>query len=153
MAFYIMSEDTSIDGCRALDGVPDHIDPEAWIQGKQLPHPSPDKELILELSLESGDYVGDIIDGLLTLYSDDLKDALALAGATERALSVGPRGALADAIGLPASSPASSLIGAYRDRGDGDIADRLLAAKDQIDPPEPVSDEVATDISAILDLL
>jgi hypothetical protein len=87
------------------------------------------------------------------LTGDDLKDALALTGATDRALSVGPRVALAEAIGLPASSPASSLIGAYRDRGDGDIADRLLAAKDQLDPPEPVSDDVATDISAILDLL
>lgn len=76
MPFYIMKQDTLIEGACSLDGVPDSIDPSEWIQGKRMPDPAPGKKLILELSLESGDYRGDIIGGFLTLYSDDLKEAL-----------------------------------------------------------------------------
>jgi hypothetical protein len=56
--------------------LPDTMDPLEWIQGRHMPDPSPEQKLILDLSLESGDYRGDIVDGFLTLYSDDLKDAL-----------------------------------------------------------------------------
>jgi hypothetical protein len=75
-----MRQDTSIDGCCALDGLPDHLDSLEWMKGTPMPHPSPDKELILDLSPASGDYRGDIIDGFLTLYSDELREALAQLG-------------------------------------------------------------------------
>lgn len=80
MSFYIMRQDTLIDGARSLDGVPDEIEALDWIQGKHMPDPAPGKKLVFELSLESGDYRGDIIDGFLTLYSDELKEALASFG-------------------------------------------------------------------------
>lgn len=76
MSFYIMKQDTLIDGARSLDGVPDNIDPMDWIAGKKMSDPSPGKKLILDLSLVSGDYRGDILGSFLTLYSDELKDAL-----------------------------------------------------------------------------
>lgn len=74
MSFYIMQQDTMIDGARALDGVPDDIDPLDWILGKPIQPPK--EKLVLDLSLESGEYRGDIIGGFLTLYSDELKEAL-----------------------------------------------------------------------------
>lgn len=69
-----MRQDTMIDGSRSLDGVPDDMDPLEWMQGKYMPPPKED--LVLNLSLESGDYRGDILGSFLTLYSDELKDAL-----------------------------------------------------------------------------
>jgi hypothetical protein len=71
-----MRQDTSIEGSCALDGLPDNMDSLEWMQGKRMLDPSPDRELILDLSLASGDYRGDIIDGFLTLYSDELIEAL-----------------------------------------------------------------------------
>ncbi|NHN25009.1 hypothetical protein FIA58_004890 [Flavobacterium jejuense] len=69
-----MIQDTLIDGARSLDGVPDSMDPLEWIQGKIMPAPA--ENLVLDLSLESGDYRGHIIDGFLTLYHRQLKEAL-----------------------------------------------------------------------------
>lgn len=65
-----------MEGSAALDGVPDNIDSLEWVQGKQMADPSEGKELVLDLTLESGDYRGDMIDGFLTLFSDELKEAL-----------------------------------------------------------------------------
>lgn len=80
MPFYIMREDTSIDGSRAVDGVPDSFDPSDWIKGKKMPDPAPGANLVFDLSLASGDYVGHIIDGLVTLYHESLKEALGSQG-------------------------------------------------------------------------
>lgn len=76
MSFYIMRQDTLIEGSRSLDGLPDHMDSSEWMQGKHMPDPAPGKKQIFELSLASGDYIGDIVDGFITLYSTDLKDSL-----------------------------------------------------------------------------
>src|SRR5690606_8412424 len=76
MAFYIMKQYTLIEGAPSLDGVPDTIDPNEWIQGKRIPSFAPEEPLILDLSLESGDFRGDIIENFLTLYHDDLKEAV-----------------------------------------------------------------------------
>jgi hypothetical protein len=76
MSFYIMRQDTSIDGSCSLDGVPDGIESLDWMQGKTMADPAVNQKLALELSLESGDYRGHIIDGFLTLYHDALKEAL-----------------------------------------------------------------------------
>lgn len=71
MGFYIFRQDKLIEGSAAIDGVPDSIDVEEWISGKAMPDPG---ELNLELSLESGDYRGDIMDTFLTLYHKALKE-------------------------------------------------------------------------------
>ncbi len=73
MAYYIMKQDTSIEGSAAVDSLPENIDPSEWIQGKPMPDPG---KLVLDLSEASGDYRGDIIDGLITLYRSELKKAL-----------------------------------------------------------------------------
>jgi Sigma-70, region 4/Bacterial RNA polymerase, alpha chain C terminal domain len=83
-----------------------------------------------------------------------LEGALRLAGATLAASREPPRAALAAAIRLPEESPAASVIGGYRDRGDTDIAELLLSVRDQLDElpssPEPTP---SADINEILNLL
>lgn len=80
MAYYIMSQDTLIEGSRSIDGIPENINVEEWMQGKTVPHPG--ENIVIDLSLESGEYRGDIMDGFLTFYSDELKEALESQGAT-----------------------------------------------------------------------
>lgn len=74
MSFYIMQQDTLIDGARSLDGEPEDMDALDWVLGKPLP--APRDNLVLDLSLESGEYRGDILGAFFTLYSDELKEAL-----------------------------------------------------------------------------
>ena len=76
MPFYIMRQETAIEGSAGLDGLPDYLDPFDWISGKKMPPPNDGNPIVLDLSLASGDYRGDIIDGFITLYSDELKEAL-----------------------------------------------------------------------------
>lgn len=77
MPFYIMKQDTMMEAIASLDESPD-MDQVEWMDGKSKPLPG--SELILKLSLESGDRRGDIIDGFAILYSDELKEALELNG-------------------------------------------------------------------------
>lgn len=74
MAFYIISQDTLIEGSRSVMDVPDNIDPLEWVQGKLVKHPG--ENLILDLSRNSGNYIGHITSGLVTIYHDELKEAL-----------------------------------------------------------------------------
>ncbi len=74
MSYYILKQDTTIEGSIALDGVPDFIEPSEWIQGK-LMDPIPEG-LVLDLSLESGDYFGDIIQSFLTLFHRSFREGL-----------------------------------------------------------------------------
>lgn len=74
MGFYIIKQDVSIEGCAAIDGLPDDMDALDWMQGKRMT--KPDSELVLKLALESGDYRGHMITGLSTLFHEDLKDEL-----------------------------------------------------------------------------
>ena len=67
------------------------------------------------------------------LTGDPLTDVLSLIGAPEILDSDIARAALATAVGLPATAPISSLIGAYRDRADGDIADEITSIRQQLD--------------------
>lgn len=52
------------------------MDALEWMQGKRMFDPAPGAELVLELALESGGYRGHLIDGMATLFHEDLKDAL-----------------------------------------------------------------------------
>ena len=72
--FYILDQNAEIEGSAAVNDLPESIDPLDWIRGKIMP--APPKDLVLNLSEASGDGRGDIIDGLITLYSDKLKKVL-----------------------------------------------------------------------------
>lgn len=63
-----------LDGSRIVMDVSDSIDPLEWIQGKPVKHPG--NNLILDLSKNSGDYIGDITSGLVTIYHDELRKLL-----------------------------------------------------------------------------
>jgi RNA polymerase sigma factor (sigma-70 family) len=94
------------------------------------------------------------IEPVDTSDAEPLERALRLAGATGAAARQHPRIALAAAIGLPEESSASSVIGGYRERGDTDIAELLLSARDQLDePPADRKSVPSADIDEILDLL
>lgn len=80
--------------------------------------------------------------------------ALKLIGATDVSARQQPRAALAAAIGLCQDSPAASVIGGYRERGDDDITELLFAARDVLDAPRfSGSAAPTTDIDEILELL
>jgi hypothetical protein len=86
--------------------------------------------------------------------SDALERALALTGSARTSAHRRPCAVLAAAIGLPENSPAASVIGAYRDRGDSDITDLLLAARDRLETPDATGQpRESPDIDAVLDLL
>lgn len=94
------------------------------------------------------------VEPILPLSGEPLADALNLIGAP-RDSDADARAALTEAISLPPESPSESIIGAYRDRGDSDVADLLIAAKAELDgvqtPGHPVA--LTTEVEEILDLL
>ncbi|CAM3679258.1 sigma factor-like helix-turn-helix DNA-binding protein [Tsukamurella ocularis] len=70
---------------------------------------------------------------------DPVRDALVLIGASRRLRGDAARRSFARAVCLPEDSPLATVIGAYRSRGDDDIAELLLAGRSVIasdDDPE-----------------
>ncbi len=88
------------------------------------------------------------------LTGDALTDALSLCGAEFTNDPETARARLAAAIGLTEAAPVSSVIGAYRERGDGDIAELVTSVRDFLEsghaPPVPNHN---AEIAEILDLL
>ena len=76
MSFYILRQDTLIQGSALIGGVPESMDVLEWLQGKSNYNPATSPELILDLAYESGDYRGHIVGGLATTFHFDLKAAL-----------------------------------------------------------------------------
>ncbi|MGK3992646.1 imm11 family protein [Sorangium sp. So ce1024] len=74
MKFYLLEQDLRIADIAGVGSVPEYIEPLDWIQGKKLPPPRPDLRLMLMNT--SGDFRGDIIGSLVTLFSDELKAVL-----------------------------------------------------------------------------
>lgn len=74
MKFYLLEQDLRIPDIAGVGAVPEDIEPLDWIQGKKLPPPRPD--LRLELMNPSGDFRGDIMGSLVTLFSNKLKAVL-----------------------------------------------------------------------------
>jgi hypothetical protein len=104
-----------------------------------------------EVFLVIGDDGTFSIEAVPVPCGDDLANALCLVGAESGVDE--PRATMAMAIGLPADSPAASVIGGYRERGDTDVADLLLAAKSRLEgrpAPRPVP---SAEIDEIMDLL
>jgi hypothetical protein len=75
MGFYVMRQDTSIEGSAAVVGLPDSMDALEWMQGQGAAL-APGTQLTLELAPGSGDYRGHLLEGIATLFHEDLKDAL-----------------------------------------------------------------------------
>lgn len=88
------------------------------------------------------------------LVDNPLMDALSLIGAPmttnrERACE-----ALAAAIGLPETSPVTSIIGGYRERGDSEIAELLTTVREYLETGHtPARPSPSADVDEILDLL
>ena len=107
-----------------------------------------------EIFLVIGDDGSFSVEPVGTGGTGPVERALAMVGAVECAARRQPRVALAEAIGLPADSPAGSVIGGYRERGDGDVADLLLSARDELESgAAPRRAMPQADIDEILDLL
>jgi hypothetical protein len=120
------------------------------------------RRFLIDSDIETGSEIFLVIgdDGSFRLEpvgagdADALDHALRLTGATTSAAHRQPRAALAAAIGLPEDSPAASVIGGYRERGDSDIADLLLSALDALEvAPVDGRPVQSQDIDDILDLL
>jgi Sigma-70, region 4 len=113
-----------------------------------------DVEIGSEIFLVIGDDGSFRVEPVDVSDGDPLERALRLVGTTGTGTRKQPRVALATAIGLPADSPAASVIGGYRERGDSDIAELLLPVRDELDvgvaarPATP-----SADIDEIMDLL
>ena len=74
MQYYILDQDPNNPDGAAVGSLPDDIEPLDWIQGKAVTAPT--TPLRLPLMRSSGDFRGDIMGGLITLFSDQLKTAL-----------------------------------------------------------------------------
>lgn len=89
-----------------------------------------------------------------SLSGEPLRDALTMVGASRALYGEAARAALIAGIGLPVDSPVASIIGGYRERGDGDVADLLLSVRDTLEGGEPAARAVrSADVDDILDLL
>jgi hypothetical protein len=88
------------------------------------------------------------------LIGDPLADALSLVGAPPALNGEEARVALARALALPEGSPVSSIIGGYRERGDDDVAELLLAVRESLETGyNPTEPRRSADIDEILALL
>ena len=89
-----------------------------------------------------------------SLSGEPLRDALTMVGASRALYGEAARAALIAGICLPVDSPVASIIGGYRERGDGDVADLLLSVRDTLEGGEPAAHTVrSADVDDILDLL
>lgn len=88
------------------------------------------------------------------LTGNPLLDVLSLIGApltTDRQIA---RAAIGTAIGLPEMAPVTSVIGAYRERGDGDIADLLTSVRGYLETGNSFEQyKHSAEVDEILDLL
>ncbi|BBX74254.1 hypothetical protein H7H78_02150 [Mycobacterium shinjukuense] len=88
------------------------------------------------------------------ITGDPLADALSLIGSPMTTDREAARAAVAGAVGLPETAPVISVIGAYRERGDSDIADLLTSVRDFLETGHtPKQPKHSADVDEILDLL
>lgn len=74
MSYYILEPDMDKPDAAAIGEVPDSIDPADWYDGAVITEPA--QPLTLRLYPNSGDYRGDIMGGLVTLFSEEMLAAL-----------------------------------------------------------------------------
>ncbi|WP_206475000.1 sigma factor-like helix-turn-helix DNA-binding protein [Dietzia sp. KRD202] len=88
------------------------------------------------------------------LGGNPLTDALSLVASPAPRDSEEARVALARAIKLPDDSPVSSIIGGYRSRGDDEVADLILAARENLETGQlPATRTESADVDDIMGLL
>ncbi|MVZ89015.1 hypothetical protein GQF49_00695 [Microbacter sp. ANSKLAB05] len=88
------------------------------------------------------------------LEGSPLRDALSLVASPAVTDADEARVALARAIKLPDDSPVNSIIGGYRSRGDDDVADLILAAREDLETGElPATRIESADVDDIMGLL
>jgi hypothetical protein len=88
------------------------------------------------------------------LTNDPLMDALTLIGAPLTTDVDEARVSFGRAIGLPRSAPVTSMIGGYRERGDGDVADLLTIVRDHLETGDkPERARHSAEVNEILGLL
>lgn len=75
MKYYLLEQDLRIPDIAAVGELPEAIDPYEWMSGKKMPAPE-GNPLRVMLTRGSGSYRGGIIGASLTLFSDQLKEAL-----------------------------------------------------------------------------
>jgi hypothetical protein len=114
---------------------------------------SQDTDLSSEVFLVLGDERTFRIEPVDVAQDQPLDKALALVGTTDDRSRRSPRVALARAIGLPDDSPAASVIGGYRERGDEDVAELLILVKDRLTDEDTARSAPSAEIDEILDLL
>ncbi len=78
--FFLLEQDLRAPGSASVGELPEDMDAYDWICGKKMP--TPKSPLRLPLAKSSGDYRGDMMSGLLTLFSDELKAALEMFAVT-----------------------------------------------------------------------
>ena len=78
MKYFIMQQDPRILEQPSILDSPQDIDPIEWYEGKVVNDPK--VPILLKLSPRSSDFRGDIIDGILTLFHDCLRDGLVKLG-------------------------------------------------------------------------
>ncbi|WP_196249370.1 DNA-directed RNA polymerase subunit alpha C-terminal domain-containing protein [Rhodococcoides fascians] len=96
------------------------------------------------------------VEPMKKLTGDPLSDVLALIGSPEDRNGISVRTAVASAIGLAPDVPVSSIIGAYTDRGDSDVAELLMKSRDclELEPSTTRRSEgIPPSVDDILDLL
>jgi len=76
--YYLLEQDKRIAEIAGIGDVPEDIEPLDWISGRRLPRPRDPLRLILAGA--SGEKMTDIIGGLVTVFSSELKDLLARCG-------------------------------------------------------------------------
>jgi hypothetical protein len=78
MDYFILEQDLRIPDSAAVGGVPPSIEPLEWSSGKKLSAPA--MPLRVSLMRGSGSYLGDILGGVVTLFSTRLRDAFSELG-------------------------------------------------------------------------
>ncbi len=76
--YYLLEQDKRIADIAGIGDVPEDIDPLDWVSGRRLP--SPRALLQLTLAGASGEEMTDLIGGLVTVFSSELKELLARYG-------------------------------------------------------------------------
>jgi RNA polymerase sigma factor (sigma-70 family) len=121
------------------------------------------RKFLLDTDIEPGDEAFLVIkdDGTFdfvrvpTLSGEPLRDALVLAGQPATSDPEEACRYLIQAIKLPDSSPITSIIGGYKERGDDDIADLVFKSRDALSqaPSHRSENDEQTEIDDILRLL
>lgn len=93
------------------------------------------------------------LERMRALSGGPINDAVALVGGPQTQTALEALAALRAALDLPANSTVATVIGAFRERGDLDVADLITAGREGLTDGPHQGPDTATDIDDILSLL